>query len=82
MTKMGADDIMLIYTQMLHGASNSDYINIYNLSVTLLELPVSDVFLKVHIYLHRTQCISACLCCGALAIMYLHVKITHFSIVC
>lgn len=72
---IGADDIMLQNTQMFHGESNVDYINIYNLSVVLLELPVSDVFLKVHVYLRRVLCISACLCCGALAYMYLHVKI-------
>lgn len=50
---------------MLHYALNSDYINnsdymdLYNLSLMLLELPDRDVFLKVHIYLHMVQCISA-----------------------
>lgn len=74
MATIGADVIMLQNTQMFHGESNVDYINMYNLSVVLLELPVSGVFLKVHVYLRRVLCISACLCCGALAYMYLHVK--------
>lgn len=54
--------------------TNADYIDIYNLSVILLELSVRDVFLKVHIYFHRAQCISGCLYYTALANKYLHVE--------
>lgn len=77
-----ADDIMLIYTQMLHCEWNPDCIDIYNLSVISLELPVSDVFLKVHIYLHRAQCISACLCCSALAYSVCHWLLNSWGVVC
>lgn len=54
--------------------TNADYIDIYNLSVILLELSVSGVLLKVHIYFHRAQCISGCLYYTALANKYLHVE--------
>lgn len=78
MAKIHADDIMHISMNVIL-ESNSDYTDIYNLPVALLELPISDVFLKVHIYLHRALYISVCLYCSPLDYMYLHVKKSSYE---
>lgn len=63
-----------IYTNVTPGIIFWLHRHPQSVSVVLLELPVSDVFPKVHIYLHRAQRISACLCCGALASVHPRVK--------